>query len=453
MRVLAAAWYAAVAVLFWYAVNGMIGDGAIDFVRGLGWPVSTAWLVAVPGAIVGALNRSWGRDKLARHAEEASATTARLALTYTPFVARPAAALPCFEKWAHGADGTAGEVGGVRVSVFDMTERIPSDDGDVFPVRTIVLLPAAGLPAFTTTPRWAGRFAHAFGFGGMTFDPAATPAGVADVVRRFSRKVRVAMPGNPGPWTPPTPEAQAAEDAARRLFAPTLMEALLGHPGWSVQAGDGWLACWRGSEVRPAGERPELIATALALRAALLAAAADPSPLVLPPRRMPTRGQYMARASGMVFGSILGMFGGFFGLGEVAFGMGEHTGRALVPFVGAAIGALLGGILGFAVGMLAGRLPVVARWVPTPEDTPEQKAAARRRAPWVRGCGCLGFLVGFPAGFAAFMALLDFGLEGNPRGGWLALFPTLTFGGAFAGMIGGCAVGSWIARRRGRVIP
>ena len=450
MRVLGAAWGAAVGVLVWYAVNGMIGDGAIDFVRGKGWPVSTAWLPAAAGAAVGGLRRPQTKSPEERHAEEAVAETARLELVYSETLSRPAANLPCFEHWHSGTNAAAGEADGVPVSVFDLTERIPGSEGDFFPVRTVVLLPAPGLPACTASPRWVGRFAHALGFGGMTFDPAA--AGEArDVVQRFGRAVRVEVPGDPGPWKPQTPETQAAEAAARRLFTRTLMKALLGHPGCSVQAGDGWLACWRGDGVLPATERPELIDTALALRSAFLAAVGDPSPVVLPPRVMPTRGQFMARGMGLTFGSILGLFGGFFGFADVAMEMGDITVRALVPFLGAAAGAVVGGIVGFVIGILAGLLPVVVRWVP-PEDTPEQKAASRRRASWVRGCGCLGFFVGFPAGFATFIALLEFVLGNDPRG-WLALFPLLTFGGAFAGIIAGCVVGAWIARRGGRVVP
>lgn len=304
---------AATATIVWFILNGWTIGAGTTIVRQLGWPVSSYWLAAAVGAVSGVLAR-WrdNRVKL-RHSTETAGTANDLGLAYLPTVERPPVALPCLKDWHSGKDGCTAELGGVPVSVFDITERV--DDGEagyVFRTKTILLIPAAGLPVLTASPRWAGRFAHILGVGGMTFDPASAPVGEAETVRQFGRGVRIEFPGNPGPWTPATPDSQAAEEAVRRLITPTVMATLLGQPGWSFQTGAGWLACWRAQEVCPAGERPHRINAARAIRAALLAAAADPSPVVLPPMQLPTGGQLMARWLGTIFGVLLGLFGTFF---------------------------------------------------------------------------------------------------------------------------------------------
>ena len=66
-----------------------------------------------------------------------------------------------------------------------------------------------------------------------------------------------------------------------------------------------------------------------------------------------------------------------------------------------------------------------------------------------RGCGCLGFFAGGPAGFAVFVALdLLIGSENRASVWQSGLFPILSIGGAIAGLIGGIALGSWLAGRR-----
>jgi hypothetical protein len=233
------------------------------------------------------------------------------------------------------------------------------------------------------------------------------------------------------------------------------MATLLDHPGWSFQANGEWLACWRGNEVRPAGERPGLMADAAEIRGALLTAVAD-SPLVgLPPLPLPTPGQYAARLLGTLGGGLLGLFGGFFGGffgGEEALGLKMFP---IVPFLAAAVGGVAGGAFGFVIGAAIGRLPAVGRWTPPPNDTPEQKAEKRRRTRWQQRCGCLGLIVGLFAGFAVFIAVIAFVLQGNVQGGWIALFPILCISGAITGTIGGAAVGRRLDRRqeRGDVKP
>ena len=376
---------AAATTILWYILNGWTLGAATRIVRELGWPVSSYWLAAAVGAVCGMISRSRERRAQLRHSAGTEQTAAELALTYLPTVERPAVTLSCFDKWHSGKDGATGEFDGVPVSVFDMTERIDTGEGFSYPTRTIMLIPAAGLPALTVSPRWAGRFAHSFGFGGMTFDPASAPVDEADTVRQFGRTFRIDLPGDPGPWMSATPKSRSAEEAVRRLITPTVMATLLGQPGWSFQAAAGWLACWRGDKVCPADERPNRIAAAGAIRAALLAAAADPSPVVVPPALLPTGGQFRARVWGSISGVLLGLFGAlfasFFGIAK-AFGHTYPVARMTLPLLAAAVSAVVFGLLGYGIGAAVGWISAIARWTPASEPTPEQKAEKARRDFW-----------------------------------------------------------------------
>ncbi len=376
------------ATFLWYFVNGFVQDAGIGFVRGHGWPVSTAWLAAAVGAAAGLVNHSRGRREQKRRAAGAESAAADLGLAFTPTVERPAAALPCFANWYSGKDGNTGVVDGVPVSVFDMTSCIESSEGgDSYPSHTVVLVPAVGLPEFTAGPRSLGsRLTDAFGGGGMTFDPAAA-GDAAEVVRRFGRAVWVDPRGSPGPFEPATAAHLASETTVRRLFTTALMSALLDQPDWSYEANGEWLACYRRKVVRPAGERPHLIAGAVRIRAALLAAAADPPPAGLPPLPLPTPGQYRSRGFGTLAGVVLGMAGGLFGGGAA---VSEWDLLKVVWLLAVAVGVVTGGVLGYWVGAAIGLLPAVKRWSPPPAGTPEQQAETRRRSRWQTGCGCVG---------------------------------------------------------------
>jgi hypothetical protein len=453
MRPLGAAFEGvAAATMLWFILNWWTDGAGTRIVRQQGWSASSYWLVAAVGAVGGLLTRSRVRRAEVRPAARAGVTAADLGLAYSPTVKRPPIALPCLEKWDCGKDGNTGEFDGVPVSVFDMTERI--DDGETVrcPTRTIVLIPAAGLPAFTISPCVARSLDHLFGFGGMTFDPANAPAGEADTVRQFGRAVRIELPGNRGPWTPATPDSRSAGAAVRRLITPTLMATLLDQPGWSFQTGAGWLACWRGQEVCLASHRLQRIAVARAIRAALLAAVADPSPVVLQPAPFPTAGQFRARALGTTFGVLLGLVGGSyvaFSGRPTAFGHVYPVVSMTLSLLIVPVGAVVGGLLGYGVGVSLGWVPAIARWAPPAQARPEQKAGTVRRAYWRRGCGSLGFFVGGMAGVVAFFALDHLIWPNNPSSDWrLVLFLILPIGGAIAGIMGGVALGGWLGRRR-----
>ncbi len=273
---------AAKAALLGFFLSGWsIGIGPKFAFETWSWVASYCLFIAV-GSVIGVLTGSRHSRLEREQSASAARTAADLGLTYLPTVERPPLALPCFKKWHSGKEGNVGEVGGVPVSVFDMVEQIETFEGTGFFTRTIVLLPADGVPAFTASPCRAGRFAHLLELGGTRFDPATAPAGAADTVRQFGRSFRIECPGNPSRWTLTTQRLQKAEEPVRRLMTPKLMAALLAWPGWSFQTGAGSLVCWRGQSVCPAGKRQEWIAAASAIQAALLAAVADMS-VVAPP--------------------------------------------------------------------------------------------------------------------------------------------------------------------------
>lgn len=423
--------------MVWYVLDEFAGGAVVAFVRNAGWPVSTAWLVAGVGAAVGGAVGLRRKRQEHRRTVDTVTAAADLGLTYTAAVPRPDSKLPCFTHWEKGRNGVSGVIDGVPVSAFDLTERIPGGESDTVREWAVVLMPAAGLPAFTLSPR--GRFgwlAHAFGFGGMRFDPAAADLLDAPVVRQFGRTFRLdttsatpTLVSDPGPPTHPS----------RRLFTPRLMATALDHPDWSLQCDGERLAVLR--EDRPEVDRGDWLTAAVTARAALLAAAAHLPAEGLPSPPLRTFGQNAARILGTLGGGALGMFGGFFGSAPLVMGNGFF----LLPFLGAAGGGLAGGLIGFVLGVMAGRLPAVRNM-----KLVDPAVQNRRRNGWAQGGGCLGFFGGLFGGFAAFIALNELVIgRGGMNVGWLALLPILSLGGAAAGAVVGGFLGSRLARRMG----
>ena len=432
MRNLKAAIIGAVCVtVLWYICSTWV----IVLVGGYAWWVITVSLVA-GGAGLGVVSESYLRSKESRHASAAIQTANQLRLTYTPTVERPSASLPCFQHWVSGWHGSSGEIHGVPVSLFDMTEVIPGDEGASVRSSTTVLMPAPGLPDLTASPRpLSGFFDRAFGLGGMTFDSAAASADLASTVRRFGRAILIEYPGAPGPTKSATPKSMEQDAAIRRLVGPGLMAVLLDHRGWSFQTGDGWLACWRGNSVRTASERPDLIDTALKLRAALLAAAADTMSVALPAPALPSPGQYVARMLLTFAGALLGFF--------IVFPVIAGALRsALVPFfpVFVIAGAFLGGLIGYWIGATLGRVPMIARWTPPPESTPEELAKKQRQGRWLILFGAVGWFAGAIGGGGLLFLLHELRWAPGPAEFGI-LIPLLFFGGGFAGVICSLMVG------------
>lgn len=445
-RIGAAVSGAAVVIVLWYFLNSWMDNAGIAFVRGQGWPVSTGWLAAAVGAVFGLVQEFRSRRNEKKQTAAAVWTGEELGLAHTPTVERPDATLPCFVSWASGKDGLTGVIDRVPVSVFDMTSRIETDDGSSYRSETVVLLPAVGLPEFTANPRgFGGWLAHAFGVSGLTFDPAAA-GDSAEAVRRFGRTVQVGLPALPAPFEDVDPERQEREEAVRKLFTPNLMSTLLRHPALSYQANGEWLACLRRRVLLPAGDRPELIASALEIRAALLAAAAEPTPTSgIPALPHPTPGQYLWRWLGTLVGVVLGLFGGFFG-GAIAAEQWKFW--MIVPFIALVVGGVVGGAVGYWVGLVVGLMPAVRRWKPKPAGTPEQQAENRRRSKWQTGCGCFGWFAGWVMGALVFIATVSM-FGANRMGGWdVVLFFAFPIIGMVVGFLAFARIGGRISDRR-----
>lgn len=442
-------------ILWWFFICSCIDGAGYKFIREPRWFVFGLCLL-VPVVV---LNTIWGGRRRRRQKEQFSADVANtatdLGFTYVETVERPPASLPCFTNWHTGTNGVIGEVDKVPVSLVDMTEYLNDTDCGRYPTRTIALLPADELPALTATPRWAGRFAHILGMGGMTFSATESPATEADVVRPFCLSFRIELPGNPGPLTPITPALQIADESVRRIMTPAFMTEMLQHRGWSFQTGAGWLACWHGQAVCPPNQRPQFIHTATEIRTALLAAAGEPAPETLRPRQLPSSGQFVLRAA-MMFGGMLlcGYSAFFYGLFGI---VPRHSPGLLVilPFALAPVAGVIGAALGYWLGAALGGIPVIARWNPTPPVAPEFQAAKNRRDSWQRGWGCLGASIGFPLGMAAVAPFnrLIWPINQNPSWG-LATTLSLPILGAIVGLLVGAVIGGWIAsqleKRRSR---
>lgn len=292
----------------------------------------------------------------------------------------------------------------------------------------------------------------------MTFDPAAA-GDHAEVVRRFGRAVRIKLPKEPAPFEYRTAAHRVSEAAVRRLFTTNLMSALLQHPELSVEANAEWLACHRRHLLLPTGERPQLVASALAIRAALLKAAADPTPGPgLAPLPLPTPGQYLSRWLGAGAGALLGFLGGFL---SGVYPFSSHPDHLnfivskwliIIGLVGVlfitVVGMVAGGALGYWVGAAVGLIPAVRRWEPNPAETPEQQSQNSCRSKWQTGCGCLGWFMGFFAGAFAFIAVDT--VFGNHRiGGWNSvLFFASSMIGMAVGFLAFARIGGRIADRR-----
>ena len=117
-----------------------------------------------------------------------------------------------------------------------------------------------------------------------------------------------------------------------------------------------------------------------------------------------------------------------------------------VPLLAMVGGGIAGGLFGYWAGAVFGCMPVIARWRPPPEDTPEQKAENARRGRWQIGFGCVGWFVGLMAGLSIFITLLEF--VWGADGGLKVLLPVLFFGGGVTGIICGVVIGNRVARRR-----
>ena len=171
-------------------------------------------------------------------------------------------------NWHQSDHLMSGEHDGVKVQVFDHTSRWTGIDGAGYSHRTIVLLPADGLPDFDIYPR---SFLMLGKWSGLQFEATdATSEADAAAIAGFTRRCAVycGYTGEGGLMTSPkgTPEAELA---VRRLLTPTVMHALIPLSEWWIESRAGRLALSRGRGFRPSTERAEMIDQAIAIRSIL----------------------------------------------------------------------------------------------------------------------------------------------------------------------------------------
>ena len=220
------------------------------------------------GLAGGWFERRWRR----RHAEGIQAAAAELRFNYSASADALRSfgrQLPMLRNWHQSDHLMSGEHDGVKVQVFDHTSRWTGIDGAGYSHRTIVLLPADGLPDFDIYPR---SFLMLGKWSGLQFEATdATSEADAAAIAGFTRHCAVycGYLGEDGLMTSPkgTPEA---EQAVRRLLTPTVMHALTPLSDWWIESRAGRLALCRGRGFRPPQERAEMIDQAITIQSILV---------------------------------------------------------------------------------------------------------------------------------------------------------------------------------------
>ena len=410
----------------WWMLNGIYRVNGVGWLTRMGWPFDSVVLCAVIGAVSGAAF-GWIRyRRQARHRVDLAVLSEKLDLQFNsePEEFQPPP-MSLFEKLESIDNRMSGIHEGVSVEVFDLATVVKSDEGSKTYRQTVVLLPARGLPKFQLNAKTLGyRFLDWIGARGVTFDPAAGPTEAdRSAIEQFGRHYNLSA-GDTTDLAAGTPEIFSEQDQlVRTRFTLEVLKVLAKRPGWSIQSDCEHLAFWKGREVRPASERPRLLATALELRTALLQS--SDGAVVVPPLPGADRGRQSARFQGALLGGVIGLFGSFF-VGFIAFvaimfgkPFGDDRGFPeifLIPLV-LAIGTF-GGIF------IGSRLPITKPLLRKPKDPKHEKRV---------GCAILfglfgGFMFGAVAGAAVGIALdID-----N-----VVLMVVLFFGGSGIGAIGG----------------
>ena len=427
----------------WWMINGIYRVNGVGWLTRMGWPFDSVILCAASGAVGGAF-LGWVRfRRQARHRVDLAALSDELDFHFDPqrgeFQPPP---MPVFENLASVDDRMSRVREGVHVDVFDLTTVVKSDEGSRTQRRTIVLLPAANLPNFQLKAKTLGyQFLDWIGASGITFDPAAGKTEADRIaIERFGRYYLLEA-GDTTDLAAGTPEIFTEIDrAVRTHFSLEVVKQLAARPGWSIQSHGEHLAFWRGPGVRPASERLRFVASAMALRNALLRPCDAAS--VIPPLPGADRSRQSARYQGALLGGVIGLFGSFFLAFVVCitllFGRdirepGFPTQLLLFPLI-----VVLGTIGGIFIGS---RLPITKPLLTKPKNPKHEKRV---------GCAILFGLIGGFFGGAIAGAILGF-LFDNP-----AAMPALFFGGSGVGAIAGpilCGMTANAILRRWQTVP
>jgi hypothetical protein len=424
---------AAAAAGLWWMVNRAVQINNQGWLERLEWPINSQITITLAGALFGLVRGYFKHRKDEQLKVELAevSESADMELEEKPAeVEHPP--MPLFENMYSITNRMTGEQSGLPVQVFDLTTTVKSDDGDSWYTRTIVLLPAEGLPHFTLIERTVGyRLLSFLGSDGVTFDPAAAPPEDRDAVERFARFF-VLCPGELKDLSGGEPEKfDELDAAARQVFTLNVIKAFADQPGWSVESHSGHLAFWRGKDARSAAQRVAMVPLALKLREVLFQS--DPK-AVLPRKPGTDRERQAARIQGGLLGGVIGMFVSFFTAGIVVSSLvfNRQPGEMGFPFE----------MLLFPVIMVVG--VTLSVMIGSRMKKPIRKPKDKR---YERGVGCgilFGLFGGFLGGGAAGAIISEsFGLPIGAHTIRIALF----FGGAMFGAIGGACGFGWLVSK------
>ncbi|HKB05414.1 MAG TPA: hypothetical protein VKD90_24530 [Gemmataceae bacterium] len=439
--------------LFWF-INRSYQVNGVGLLRRQDWPVNSPWVWVAVGFLVGVVGAQVVAARRAAHARKAREVAEELGHEYAESATLPPGAdrLPLFAAWTNGRHAMTGTVHGVLVTLFDCTTIIRGNEEDSYTDRTVAILPADGLPRFDLRPRTAGRRLLGWaGFVGLTFDPAAAGPADAETVRRFADHFYLSI-DDPVALLQAVPDGDspdraAREEVVRRLFTPTVMEAVNEFPDFAVQSGPGHLAVWSGDGILAARRRPDLWDAAVELSAAFTRQSGAAAP-VIPARTGTDIGRQVRKVQSTTLGALAGAFGGFILSAVVMpilfFGAMKDdrpgVGFFLLPVVFFGL-VLSGATVGAAVGS---RIPVRD----TAAEDPAQAAARRKSV--TRG-GVAGFFAGFFGGFLVFAGTrIGLNWRFNNVGVEAATFFASVFGGAVLGAVLGVVLANRLGRRGSR---
>lgn len=407
----------------WLVVNNLHKINGVGLLERQGWPFDSVITVSVVGAIIGAMLGLARHKKGQVHHAAVAALSDEIAFQFDD-EARQAAlpSIPLFKDLGGIENRMSGTHHGVPIEVFDLTTIVKSDEGNSERKRTVVLLPAEGLPPFQLNAKsWGYRFLDWIGVKGITFDAAqaATPED-RETIEAFQQSYHLVAQDVSSMAAGEIEVSEAFVAAVRSRFSLAVLAAFADRPGWSVESADGYLAMWQGNGVMPADARLGLLASAVILRDALMTPA-DPARLPPAPSEN-VQAQQTARFQGALLGGVLGCFGGFFAGGAIMsyfFFQWQPGGRPpFLEFIAIPVCAVLGALTGIRIG---------SRVIKSPLRKPKNKSQER-----LVGCAILfGFFGGFMGGGilgGILGEVLNLGMGNGLR-------PLIFFGGAALGLV------------------
>lgn len=423
----------------WWMVNRAFQINGVGWLERQPFPWNNVWVFAGSGAIVGAYLGVSRYRRNAAHIEEAAEISAENDFAFEP---KPEVhdmpPMTLFANLSSIENRMTTKKDGIRVEVFDLATEMKTEDGTRITRRTVVLLPAPGLPHFRLNAKSvAFRFLDWIGVKGVTFDPnAATSEEDRAAAEAFARNYQL-MTADTTELAAGTPEVFAeGDEAARKAFPLRVLRVLAARPGWSIESHSGQLAFWQGTAVHAPRRRLAMIESALQLRTVFLQPSQPQE--ILPAIPGTDRGRQSGRMQGALLGGVIGAFASFFfgGLAVMILTFRQRPGPndgfplqfLLLPAI-----AIVGAALGVLIGT---RLPIRGPLLKKPKDPKLEKRV---------GCAVLfglfgGFFFGAILGAVAGIAL---DLEMDQHELRMALF----FGGAGIGLFTGPAVCGILAKK------